>query len=173
MTIRVSCDINKGLIGLPNLVRSPCWVLKRLSWFDALGGWSWAALADDTFSVLSVVLGWMNSCINQSWLAVSFGFQQLLYGLSDNQSKCTGRVASLLPFPRIFCNSSRQIRLETGSISHKCVSRNTISCFLSVFNDRWRAHSKSKSLVYMTAQYSRVVKIYYKISIVWQDHIWK
>ena len=34
--------------------------------------------------------------------------------------------------------------------------------FCARFNDRWRVHSMSKSLLYESEQYSRVVKIYYK-----------
>ena len=83
-------------------------------------------------------------------------------------------AASLLFFPRkenrrVFFNSARKFRLKTGSISYECARRNTVSsdsggksCFVPVFNDRWQVHSKSKSLLYVSEQYSRVVKIYYK-----------
>ena len=82
--------------------------------------------------VLSVVLG-CRSCISLSRLSVSFGFRQLFYGLSDNKSKCIGVGRRFLCCPssekrkekekhtkkqHAFVNSSREIRLETGSRFH-------------------------------------------------------
>ena len=98
MKIRVRYDISKKLTRWLNLVRSACWDLKLLSWYHALQSWSQDALAE----VLSVVLGWMNSCINQSWLSVVVGFQKLFYCLSDNKPKCISRgdCAFLLPCQR-------------------------------------------------------------------------
>ena len=68
MAIRVSCDINKRLIGWLNLVLSACWVLKLLSWFDALENWSRAALAEDTFwFCASFLREWIHVEINRDW----------------------------------------------------------------------------------------------------------
>ena len=122
--------------------------------------------------VLSVVLRWLNSITNQSRLSVLFGFQQLFNGLSNNKSKLISRGN----FSREKKTRGAPTLIPRGKfdwklilISYKCVRRNTISSdsggksrFVPVFNDRWRVHSKSKSLLYVSGQFSRVVKIYYK-----------
>ena len=104
---------------------SSCWVLKLLSWFDALGGWSRPALAEDNFWFSLFVLGWTNSCCR-----FRLAFNNCFMVWATTNPNVWAGAAPLLPFAQkenkhTFFNSSRKIRLESGSILHKCVSKNT------------------------------------------------
>ena len=150
-----------------------------------LRGWSRLALAEDTFRFsLSFSGDWIHVQANRVCRFCLVFNNCLMVWATTNPNVYPG-TASLLFFPRkenrrTFFNSARKIRLKTGSISYECVRRNTVSsdsggksCFVPVFNDRWRVHSKSKSLLNVSVQYSRVVKIYYKKLIMRPDHVWK
>ena len=139
-----------------------------------LRGWSRLALAGGTF--------WFSLSFSGDWIHVQANrgcrfclvFNNCLMVWATTNPNVYPGAASLLFFPRkenrrAFFNSARKIRLKNGSISHKCVRRNTISSdsggkspFVPGFNDQWRVHWKSKSLLYVSEQYSRVVKISYK-----------
>ena len=115
-------------------------------------------------------------------LSTSFGFQQLFYGLRNNKSKCIGMGSFFFALPAkrkpaCLFNPSRKIRLETGSISHKCVSRNTMSsnseANLVLYPFSMTDDKLTRPLLYVNEQYSRAVIIYYKKSIMRPDHIWK
>ena len=119
-----------------------------------LRGWSRLALAEDTFWFsLSFSGDWIHVQANRGcWFCLVFN-NCLMVWATTNPNVYPG-AASLLFFPRKENRRAffREIRLKTGSISHKCVRRNTISSdlegksrFAPVFNDRWRVHSKSKS----------------------------
>ena len=103
-TVRVSYDVNKRFIPWLNLVPSSCWVLRLLSWFDALRAWSRPALAEDTYWFSSVLLRWSNSYTSQSRLSGSLDCQQL------------GQQIQMYRKGQLLCCSSRE--KKTGEQKH-------------------------------------------------------
>ena len=100
MTIRVTYGINKRLIWWINLVPSPCCVLKLLSCFDPLRGWSRPALAENTlwFS-LSFSGEWIHVQANRGCRLRLVFNNCFMVWVTKNQNVWAG-AASLLPFAR-------------------------------------------------------------------------